>query len=133
MGLALIFAKVADLLPRKVRETLFFLGVKKALRKAGVKGDDVDKITSLIKGWKTKGAGLSAVLGGALIIVHTLSGEFSFDELMKGWAAVSAGLMAMGWAGKKEKETAAVLLSSPNASVIADTKASLEASGTKVP
>lgn len=106
----MLLAKVADLLPRGLREKLFWLGVKRTLRKAGVKGDDVGNILKLLVGWRSKAAGVSSIGLGILLIGRTLAGEFSFDELTKGWAAISAGLGVIGLAGKADKNTEAVLI-----------------------
>ena len=106
----MFLAKLADILPRGVREKLFFLGVGKALRKAGVQENDVGKYLSLLTGWKSKASGFVLIGSGIAAIGHSLSGTFSFDELTKGFGLIGSGLAILGIGGKAEKLTEATLI-----------------------
>lgn len=121
-----LWLKLADRLPRAVREKLFWLGLKKFLRKAGVEGDDVNKILELLGGWKTKAGALVGIGTGLALIGHSLSGKFSFEEVSQGFMLIAASLGLQGLGGKAEKLTAATLMASPNTTVVRDTFAALD-------
>lgn len=62
-----------------------------------------------MSGWKTWAGGVALIGSGlALIGKSVSSGEFNFDEIMKGVSLIGAGLGAIGLGHKVDKNTAAV-------------------------
>lgn len=67
-----------------------------------------------MNGWKTKAAGIGAILGGAALAISGLVGDkFDFESIKQGVAGIVAGLGMLGLGHKLDKNTAALKAAGP--------------------